>query len=230
MTRKRNAGYKAAKANMAASMADASDIVQFNKSMDEIMDRFQQRIESVDAVMKRLAPELGLARSISPLFGTRLLDPMEVVRMSNFAPSPLFDFEDEDTVSEIEKQAALTARQVPPLFAPRDNGHRQSDEDLQKLAVLIKSSPYAAPVPNRDKFDQPEWPEGTELVSGRHPDAGEWGKLCYRTACQRPYAFFYNKGTQRHYCQECADVIDRENMSGEKLHHLAEFEGQHATN
>lgn len=117
---------------------------------------------------------------------------------------------------------------VPPLFAERDNGHRQSADELEALQKLIAENTYVVPQSTPDKWGAPTWPEGTPMVSGRHADAGQWGKLCYRTACQKPNAFFFNKGTYKHYCQVCADVIDRENMSGAKLHHLARYEGAEA--
>lgn len=33
---------------------------------------------------------------------------------------------------------------------------------------------------------------------------GKQGKNCNRTACQKPFAFFRNSGTNAYYCLECA--------------------------
>lgn len=35
------------------------------------------------------------------------------------------------------------------------------------------------------------------------------GGNCNRTACQKPGAHYFNKGTDKYYCQECALLINR---------------------
>jgi len=42
----------------------------------------------------------------------------------------------------------------------------------------------------------------------RHPDAGKAGELCYRTACQKPGADFWNASTHKYYCVDCARDIN----------------------
>jgi hypothetical protein len=123
--------------------------------------------------------------------------------------------------------AAKSPFGVPAFMAPRDNGHRHTRDERIRYDFLVLASEYKAPERKEDKWGSPIWSDDVKLVDGRHPDAGEWGKLCYRTACQQPYAFYFNKGSRKHYCQECADIIDRENMGGNKLHTLVEREGDH---
>lgn len=43
------------------------------------------------------------------------------------------------------------------------------------------------------------------------PTKGELGGLCNRTACQQPGATWFNHSTRKHYCGECAALIDRAN-------------------
>jgi hypothetical protein len=59
-------------------------------------------------------------------------------------------------------------------------------------------------VPKRDQFGAPVWPADLKLLHGRHPLAGEYGKYCYRTACQRAPAKWYNRGSLHYYCGACA--------------------------
>lgn len=40
------------------------------------------------------------------------------------------------------------------------------------------------------------------------PDKGLKGGSCNVTHCQKPNAFWYNKGTQKYYCAACADAIN----------------------
>jgi hypothetical protein len=231
MSKKRNAGQRAARANMAYKHRDANELVQiadFNKKLDDFFDtRVKGMREAAGALLddlgfSKVAPSKEVFGSLNPLFGVQILDPMRLAGISSIETGRTRSTE-ERTVG---KPAAFGKPYgVPPLFAPRDNGHRQSADDLEVLEVLISESKYTIPISLRDRFGRPDWGSDVELVDGRHPDAGEWGKLCYRTACQKPYAFFYNFGTCRHYCQTCADSIDRENMAGMKLHHLARYEG-----
>lgn len=230
MSKKRNAGQRAARANMASLHRDANANVKLDKALDDFIEKKRVEMEeSVDTLLPLLPRGLGRAVGfgLNSMFGIQLMDPMAVAGISSVETGRRRS--DEEAPREARKPASFGAPYgVPPLFAPRDNGHRQSEDDLEKLEKLISENTYAVPEVPRDKWGVPEWPEGTAKKDGRHVDAGEWGKLCFRTACQRPHAFFYNSGTYKHYCQKCADAIDRENMGGFKLHHLAEFEGQPA--
>lgn len=46
------------------------------------------------------------------------------------------------------------------------------------------------------------------MLQAHQVGSGEYGKLCYRTACQKPDAVYYNVKTERYYCKRCADVIN----------------------
>ena len=39
---------------------------------------------------------------------------------------------------------------------------------------------------------------------------GVEGGNCNRTACQQPNAVWYNEGTQKYYCRNCAITIQRQ--------------------
>lgn len=43
------------------------------------------------------------------------------------------------------------------------------------------------------------------------PDKGLLNGSCNREACQKPGATWYNKSTQKHYCEECATLLNRVN-------------------
>ena len=43
-----------------------------------------------------------------------------------------------------------------------------------------------------------------------HPNKGEKGQRCNRTACQMPGAYWYNHSTRAYYCGTCADLINRD--------------------
>lgn len=45
-------------------------------------------------------------------------------------------------------------------------------------------------------------------------DKGHPGGSCNREACQRPFAFWFNHGTQKYYCRDCAHAINRANPEG----------------
>ena len=54
---------------------------------------------------------------------------------------------------------------------------------------------------------------------------GTLGGLCNRTACRAPNARWFNKSTQKHYCEPCAAVLNRENEADAKrlgIHPLCE--------
>lgn len=40
------------------------------------------------------------------------------------------------------------------------------------------------------------------------PDKGEKNGSCNMTACQKPGANYFNKSTQRYYCEACAEEIN----------------------
>lgn len=44
-----------------------------------------------------------------------------------------------------------------------------------------------------------------------NPDKGLKGGSCNRTACQRPGANYYNYSTQKYYCRDCAEDLNRAN-------------------
>lgn len=39
-------------------------------------------------------------------------------------------------------------------------------------------------------------------------EKGKCGELCYRTACKRDEAFYYNVWTYKYYCRSCALSIN----------------------
>lgn len=200
-----------------------------------LADHFRNTKEAMDFVLpaiSKVSPGLGLATRLAlemnPFLGVTLRKPMSLAGIDSIDTG----FPDLDKDLGGVKRGEVTVFGgrvgVPAFMAPRDNGHRLSRADKIRYDELCVSNTYVVPERKEDRWGSPVWPDSVELVEGRHPDAGKWGKLCYRTACQAPNAFYFNKGTHKHYCQECADIIDRENMIGEKLHTLVEQEGEHA--
>lgn len=217
---------RAARANMARKHQEANFLVKIT-AFNEFLEETRVAREEMDLLVPYIKEETMSMLGLRQMFGVTLMDPRAVAGISSIDTGRKSSKDEQ--VREPRRNAAFAAPYgVPPLFAPRDNGHRQSTEDLEKLEALILDNKYVVPEHTENRWGSPVWPEGAPMVDGRHADAGQWGKLCYRTACQKPNAFFYNKGTHKHYCQKCADDIDRENMGGYKLHHLAEYEGQPA--
>lgn len=71
--------------------------------------------------------------------------------------------------------------------------------------------------PKRDEHGYPQWSPNIILKNGRHPLAGEYKELCFRTVCQRPNATWWNRGSYSYYCEDCARMLNRENSRfGEK--------------
>ena len=183
---------------------------EFDKALEHLIDRHRREAqESLEMIFPELNREvelgaINLALNHDPKFGLAL-EPSENVATITIKHS-IFD----------------RPHLVAPLFAPRDNKvestsfeERQREKSLYDS--LCRDSQYEAPERQVDRYGSPLWPESVKLVDGRHPDAGEWGKLCYRTACQQPNAFYYNKGSYKHYCRSCARLINKENLLGEKL-------------
>lgn len=46
---------------------------------------------------------------------------------------------------------------------------------------------------------------------------GTFDGLCNRTACRKPNARWWNRGSERYYCEACAQRINVQNMLGEVL-------------
>jgi hypothetical protein len=44
------------------------------------------------------------------------------------------------------------------------------------------------------------------------PEIGTLHGLCNRTACRAPDATWFNKSTRKHYCEECAHVLNLANF------------------
>lgn len=42
---------------------------------------------------------------------------------------------------------------------------------------------------------------------------GDYKEECYRKECSQGVATFYNKSTGKHYCEECARMINVHNIS-----------------
>jgi hypothetical protein len=244
MTYKRNAGRKRGVKGMAWLKQDASELVNL-KELDTLLDDFikkkqREMREVMDTVLPAIGRDSGLGLSLrlstSPLFGLSLLDPFAVAGIQHHTAETRLSKEGE----EQERRREVRLREafetpygygVPPVFAPRDNKVESLEDREKDRAIyrrLVQENEYEPPQRTNDKWGSPVWPESVKLVDGRHPDAGEWGKLCYRTACQKPEAFYYNKGSYKHYCIECARLINKENMMGEKLCFLAETNGAHA--
>lgn len=232
MSYKKNAGRRRGVRGMAWVCQDASFLASYrlwDKQVDAFLAdhkrKMQEMQETLDMVLPALGSTTGLgALSVLGLFNNEILNPFSVAGIAHHSASS-----GKEERREVRIQEALGAPYgVPAFMLPRDNGHRQSREERTKYDFLVVSSDYAIPKSERDKWGSPKWPKDVELVDGRHPDAGEWGKLCYRTACQRSGAFYFNIGSRKHYCQECADLINREGMSGDKLCFLSETEGAHA--
>lgn len=47
------------------------------------------------------------------------------------------------------------------------------------------------------------------------PDKGRKGGSCNRTACQRPGAYWYNRGSMSWYCTNCAHMLNHANRHDE---------------
>lgn len=48
----------------------------------------------------------------------------------------------------------------------------------------------------------------------KHPDKGEYGKECYRAACDnKENVVYYNQSTQKFYCPHCANLINDANRA-----------------
>jgi hypothetical protein len=218
MSYKKNAGRRRGVRGMAWAKQDASDVAR-SKELHKFLERkHQETQEALDLVLPALPLRLRLGLSLaftSGAFDLGIKPPRSVVTID----------------SGMGKSPFEAPYGVPPVFAPRSNDLgetiEQRREERNKYYSIEEANEYPAQMPQRDKWGQPTWPADVKLVDGRHPDAGEWGKLCYRTACQKPHAFYYNKGTYKHYCKMCADLINKENMSGVKLCFLTETEVQH---
>jgi hypothetical protein len=228
MSYKRNAGRRRGVTGMAWLHQGAGDLVRMraiDTAIDDLLEEHRRAVETMNMVLPALGSTTGLgALALLGLFNNEIMNPFAVAGIAHHSAG-----DRREERREVRIQHALGAPYgVPAFMAPRDNGHRQSREERVKYDFLVVGNSYQAPVIPRDRWGTPDWPADVELVSGRHPDSGEWGKLCYRTACQRPGAFYYNIGSHKHYCQECADIINREGMSGEKLCFLSETEGEHA--
>lgn len=51
------------------------------------------------------------------------------------------------------------------------------------------------------------------------PDKGEHKGACNRTACQAPEsAYYYNHSTQKHYCADCAKLINMMNPESYRIY------------
>ncbi len=44
------------------------------------------------------------------------------------------------------------------------------------------------------------------------PAKGDYKVECYRTACDNKEAIYYNHSTHKHYCETCADMINKANL------------------
>lgn len=207
--------------------ASDANITAKSKSLDAFFDEF----------LKNHQKKIDDALRIGASFFNEKETPGRSMGM--LAASGFFDLRIRSPHSVVTIDSGLRGRRlfeapygIPPLFAPRDNNVEGSPEERkterEKYDLMSIANTYLAPTPEYDRFGYPTWPENVELVDGRHPDAGAWGKLCYRTACQKPNAFYFNTGSRKHYCKECARLINKENMLGTKLLHLAEKEGEHA--
>ena len=42
---------------------------------------------------------------------------------------------------------------------------------------------------------------------------GELGGECNRTVCNNTGAIYFNYSTEKHYCEECAEIINRVNRT-----------------
>lgn len=56
------------------------------------------------------------------------------------------------------------------------------------------------------------------------PDKGDNGGSCNRRSCQAPGATWYNHSTRRHYCPDCAELINIANRGG-LGHDLCTYDG-----
>lgn len=54
------------------------------------------------------------------------------------------------------------------------------------------------------------------------PDKGKKNGSCNRKACQQPHAQYFNKGTRKYYCWECAQLINT--SCGEEICYLEKGE------
>jgi hypothetical protein len=235
MSYKKNAGRRRGVRGMAwlhKGASYAAHCAGLGAYLDKfIADHKNKMKETMDIVLPAIGRDSDLGMSLrlgmSSMFGLEIMNPFSMVGIAHHSLGKSLREEQRD--AQIRASTAREATYgVPAFMMPRDNGHRQSREERTKYDFLVISNHYAVPQGERDKWGSPVWPKDVELVDGRHPDAGEWGKLCYRTACQRSGAFYYNIGSRKHYCQECADIINREGMSGDKLCFLSETEGAHA--
>lgn len=234
MKKRMNAGRRRGRIGMAWLHQDASYLAWANSmdtQIDEYLAKHQKDMEDVmdlaipalSSVNSGLGLAAKLALEMNPLFGVTIRSPRSVAGIDTL-PTGIPEL-DKGGFKRGEVTVFGGRVGVPAFMAPRDNGHRISREDRAKYDEMSVANTYVAPERKEGRYGAPEWPAGTELVDGRHPDAGEWGKLCYRTACQQPNAFYWNIGSHRYYCQECADIINREGMGGDRLLFLAEKEG-----
>lgn len=245
MKKRMNAGRRRGRIGMAWLHQDAGYLVKLKKFDVWLDDYLAEQKKDMDYVLNNALPALAsvnpglglatrLALELNPLFGVEIRSPFSVglgLRHHTAEITLSKEGEEQERRREVRVREAFGVPRgvgVPAFMAPRDNGHRLSREDRARYDELSVENTYVPPERKESRYGAPEWPGGTELVEGRHPDAGEWGKLCYRTACQAPNAFYWNIGSRKHYCQECADIINREGMGGDRLLFLSEKEGEHA--
>jgi hypothetical protein len=152
-------------------------------------------------------PEARALRSISPALG---IPPQLIPSMLRPPENKvvLRDYQKLATQISLE-QGARMFRAGPALGkALKDLDYKANEEAWTANALS----------PERDQYGRPVWPANLKLNDGRHPLAGEYGKLCFRTDCQRPNAVWYNRGSHHYYCEDCAHMLNRENARfGEKF-------------
>jgi hypothetical protein len=228
MSYKKNAGRRRGVTGMALTNQGAIELVRMraiDTTIDDLLEEHRRTVETMNMILPALGSTTGFGSlALLDLFNNEVMNPFAVASIAHHSAS---DRREERREVAIQK-ALADASGVPAFMLPRDNGHRQSRDETAMYDFLVISNEYKVPEIPRDKWGTPNWPADVELVSGRHPDSGEWGKLCYRTACQRPHAFYYNTGSRKHYCWDCADIINREGMSGNKLCFLSKKEGEYA--
>jgi len=129
--------------------------------------------------------------------------------------------------SSFRSRDDLRAQMAAERYQPQIQNRDRSAEAAEKLTQAMNRAQTKWGEPGVSTGYQPDGsyvsPEGVHMskaymdnLQTDKPELegkGEKGKLCNRTACQAPGAYWYNHSTQAFYCGTCADLINQDKFN-----------------